>query len=388
MSKKLKILTITDHFLPAYKAGGAVRTLANMTARLGAEFDFLILTGDRDLGEKEAFPDVKTDQWGNAYGCRVLYLSPGGRSLLSLKNIIRQSSADLIYLNSFFSTLTIKILLLRRLGMLPRLPVIIAPRGEFSPGALALKQKKKSIFIRAAGIAGIYRGLLWQASSEHEQDDIRRHFPQADIFIAPDLPPARPALDRVKKKKEPGSADFIFVSRLSRKKNIHYALQLLARLKGEVNYHLYGPVEDEAYFAECRALVEKLPSNISCRFCGPVPHEEVPGLLGRYHYFLFPTLGENFGHVILEALSAGLPVIISDQTPWRDLAAKQAGWDLPLEQGDQFIAVLQECIDMSGQRYEELSREAHYFAAAFSSSGEVIVRNRELFYRGMERGNR
>ena len=75
MSKKLKILTITDHFLPAYKAGGAVRTLANMADRLGAEFDFLILTGDRDLGEKEAFPDVKTDQWGNAYGCRVLYLS-------------------------------------------------------------------------------------------------------------------------------------------------------------------------------------------------------------------------------------------------------------------------------------------------------------------------
>ena len=65
---------------------------------------------------------------------------------------------------------------------------------------------------------------------------------------------------------------------------------------------------------------------------------------------------DSFGHVILEALSAGLPVIISDQTPWRDLASKQTGWDLPLEQGDQFIAVLQECIDMSGRRYEELSR--------------------------------
>lgn len=381
MKKRLKILTVADHFLPAYKAGGAVRTLANMARRLGGEFDFHILAGDRDLGDREPFPGVNRDRWIHAHGCRLFYLSPGARSLASLRKIISQSGADVLYLNSFFSSLTVKLLLLRRLGLLPRLPAVIAPRGEFSPGAVALKGMKKRFFISTARIFGLYRGLLWQASSEHEQGDIRKHFPQARVFIAPDMPPAQAAACPAGKQKDSGCADFVFVSRLSRKKNVDYALRLLGRLRGEVRFHLYGPVEEEAYHAECRAIAAQLPANVSCRFCGAVPHEEVAGLLGRYHFFLFPTRGENFGHVILEALGAGLPVIISDQTPWRDLAAKGAGWDLPLKREDLFMEALQECIDMSGRRYEELSRGAHRYAAAFSSSGDIVNLNRELFYR-------
>ena len=46
--------------------------------------------------------------------------------------------------------------------------------------------------------------------------------------------------------------------------------------------------------------------------------------------FFLPTRGENFGHVIAEALSVGTPVLISDQTPWRKLAAVGLGHDLPL----------------------------------------------------------
>ena len=386
MQKKLKILTVADHFLPAYKAGGAVRTLANMTAGLGGDFDFYILTGDRDLGDREPFPGVKRDQWIEAQGCRLIYLSPGARTLSSLRKIIGQSGAGLLYLNSFFSSLTVRILLLRRLGLLPRLPAVIAPRGEFSPGAVSLKRGKKHLFISAARIFGLYSGLLWQASSEHEQEDITRHFPRARIFIAPDMPPAQAAAGPARRSKESGSADFVFVSRLARKKNVDYALQLLGGVKGRVRFHLYGPVEDEAYHAECRAAAAKLPENVDCRFCGAVPHEEVAGLLERYHFFLFPTRGENFGHVILEALSAGLPVIVSDQTPWRDLAAAGAGWDLPLQRKEQFVGVLQECIDMPGQRYEALSRAAHEHAAAFSSGGDIAGRNRKLFYRAAAGG--
>ena len=55
-------------------------------------------------------------------------------------------------------------------------------------------------------------------------------------------------------------------------------------------------------------------------------------MLGKHHVFLFPTLGENFGQVILEAMTAGCAILISDATPWRGLQEKGYGWELPLAQ--------------------------------------------------------
>ena len=64
---------------------------------------------------------------------------------------------------------------------------------------------------------------------------------------------------------------------------------------------------------------------------GEVKHEKLHALLHEYDVMLLPTLGENFGHAIIEALDAGLPVVISDRTPWRNLEQAGVGADLPLE---------------------------------------------------------
>ena len=44
------ILSFAGHYLPGYKAGGPIRSIANMVDQLGDEFDFRIVAGDRDLG--------------------------------------------------------------------------------------------------------------------------------------------------------------------------------------------------------------------------------------------------------------------------------------------------------------------------------------------------
>lgn len=54
-----------------------------------------------------------------------------------------------------------------------------------------------------------------------------------------------------------------------------------------------------------------------------------------------PTQGENYGHVFIEALSSGTPILLSDQTPWRNLKDKGIGWDIPLARKDRFIHALQ-----------------------------------------------
>jgi glycosyltransferase involved in cell wall biosynthesis len=81
-------------------------------------------------------------------------------------------------------------------------------------------------------------------------------------------------------------------------------------------------------------------------------------VLAQHHLFFLPTHGENFGFVIVEALLAGCPVLISDQTPWRDLQTKGIGWEFPLLERQRFREALQACIDMDQAAFSALSKQA------------------------------
>src|SRR5690606_22656373 len=101
--------------------------------------------------------------------------------------------------------------------------------------------------------------------------------------------------------------------------------------------------------------------------------------------FLFPTLGENFGHVILEALTAGCPVLISDRTPWRNLKQMEVGWDIPLEQPALFERALAECVEMGDAAHRHMSVRAESYARARMEDQMVIEQNRSLLRAVMTR---
>ncbi len=382
----MKFLTSVGFYLPGYKAGGPIRTLANMTNRLGDEFQFKIITADRDFGDTKPYPSININDWNRVGKADVFYMRPDQRSIKGFRKLLCSTEYDVLYLNSFFSPcFTIKPLLLRMLRLIPGrpfVPLIIAPRGEFSTGALALKSFKKRVYIVVAKVLGLYKGVIWQASSKHEEADIRRCFDRdARVFIAPNLPPLNNAEDESKEvqNKTNGHLKILFLSRISQMKNLGYALKMLAGLKGRVECNIYGPMEDKVYWAQCQKVISALPVNIKVRYCGSVEHNKVGTVMREHDLFLFPTLGENFGHVILEALLAGCPVLISDQTPWRDLQEKNIGWDLPLSKPEMFQQVLQKCIDMDNKEYVKWSDAARAYGLGVTTDDEVVKQNRQLF---------
>jgi glycosyltransferase involved in cell wall biosynthesis len=91
---------------------------------------------------------------------------------------------------------------------------------------------------------------------------------------------------------------------------------------------------------------------------GEVAPERVGILLGEYDYLLLPTHGENFGHVIAEALRAGLPCVISDRTPWNGLEAAGAGWNIKLEAESLWRSTLLRCVATSPQAHKRLRENA------------------------------
>ena len=80
-----------------------------------------------------------------------------------------------------------------------------------------------------------------------------------------------------------------------------------------------------------RRLIGNMPANVTVNYAGEIHPDQVESTLRTFDLFLFPTHGENYGHVIREALSAGVPALLSDRTPWRGLEEKNAGADLPLD---------------------------------------------------------
>ncbi|HEX6373818.1 MAG TPA: glycosyltransferase family 4 protein [Longimicrobium sp.] len=377
----MRVLTLADWYLPGARGGGVPRSIANLAARLGGEVEFHVVTRDRDVGAAEPYPGLEAGRWVPVGNARVLYLS-GGPSAAVLRRAIGEARAEVLYLNSVFSrAFSIHPLLLWRAGMIPRLPVVLAPRGELNDGAMHTRTARKRAFLAAVRAAGLHRGVTWQASTALEAEEVRRWFGRgARIRVARDLPPA-PGDDAEapRRAKEAGVLRAVFLSRISPKKNLLGALEILDGVAGRVRLDVYGPVEDAAYWAACERRAASLPANVTVRYRGELAHEQVGAALREQDLFFFPTLGENYGHVVQEALLAGCPVLLSDTTPWRGLAERGVGWELPLHDAAGFRAVLEACARMGADEHAAMSARARRMGADEAAAADALADNLAVF---------
>lgn len=385
MNIKTKILVPSPFYLPGYKAGGALRTVTNMVDHLNNDFDFWIITRDRDLGDTLPYPGIQKNQWQQVGTAMVYYLSPDDLTIVGITKLIANTPHDILYLNSFFDPdFTIKPLVARRFGLLPDKSVVIAPRGEFSSGAIKLKQLKKQAYIQFAKLFKLYANVTWQASSEFEEHDIIKVMnpcPSA-IHIALDLPAMANSNTPVNVS-DHTELKVVFLSRISPKKNLDYALRVLCRVKKKLTFDIYGPAEDEVYWKICNDLIKQLPDNISVNYLGSVHPDKVAETFSRYDLFFFTTLGENYGHVIAEALSVGTPVLLSDQTPWRNMQDEQFGWDFSLDDMESFVKTIDSYSNMSSVDKLEWRQRICNKIIERLANPQVFEDNRELFRRAI-----
>jgi glycosyltransferase involved in cell wall biosynthesis len=98
---------------------------------------------------------------------------------------------------------------------------------------------------------------------------------------------------------------------------------------------------------------------------GDLKHRELMNILPNFDVYILPTHGENFGHSIFEALSAGLPVIISDQTPWKNLEAQKVGFDIPLDEPNRFVKAIEFFAKCNETEWKEWSINSRQYAKEF-----------------------
>lgn len=179
--------------------------------------------------------------------------------------------------------------------------------------------------------------------------------------------------------KEVGAVKCIFIARIVPIKNLLFLLRALKEMRSGVDLTVVGPVEDKAYWNECLREIEGLPPNIRVNYLGPTRNNELMPILRQHHVFVLPTTGENFGHSIFEALLAGRPVLISDQTPWLGLMVEKAGWDLPLKDPAGFAHALEAAAQWDQADFDEWAVASWEYASRFIKNPELQNQYLQLF---------
>lgn len=385
--RKGRVLCFTSYYLPGFKSGGPLRSLIHIQQWLRDEYEFMVVTRDRDFGDAGPYEGMRPSEWHAVEGSQVLYLAAPHWSPKGLRRAVQESRPGLLYFQGCFDpALTIVPLMLRRLGWLPRsIPVLLAPRGQFSRGARSIKRIKKNVFLLFAKAIGLYENVTWHATKNEEADEIRALWGKnVRVLVAPNLPSKLDAgADLKRPPKQPNALRLVFLSRICRMKNLQGALEILQGVQATVEFDIYGTQEDAGYWDECRRLIGRLPGNVQARYKGSVSPGDVVPVLAGYDALLLPTLGENFGHVILEALSAGCPVLLSDQTPWRQLSAAQVGFDIPLDQPHRFRQVIEQWAAMDGPEFQRWSTRAREYALRYSNDAELVQQTRGMLATAM-----
>ncbi|GIF03800.1 hypothetical protein Asi03nite_13380 [Actinoplanes siamensis] len=322
------MLTTCGVFEPGFRGGGPVRSLALLVDTAPVDVDLTLVTRDRDVRAGAPYPGL-SGRWIRRGRAEVFYLAVRDpRAWAALWRRVRGVRYDVLYVNSVWSPVfTVLPVLARRLGVLRARRVVVAPRGELSAGALSRKAWKKRPVLGPWG--GVLRSLdvTWHASTGREAADIRRVYPWARVQVS---------LNQVPMPPEPlapipgrGPARFVFVSRIVPEKNLLLVIEALAGLPGDAELDIFGPVEDAGYWRRCRQAIEDGGLAARVRYRGELAPATVRDTFRHYDAFLFPTRGENFGHVIAESLSASCPVICSDRTSWTPVLRAGGGTVIP-----------------------------------------------------------
>jgi glycosyltransferase involved in cell wall biosynthesis len=385
-SVKPRISVFTRSYPPAYLKGGPTRSLHALVEALASEFSFSVVTSASDDSATGLMQSVEPSRWSTFGRAAIWYESRHHMPARTVVKLLRETDPQLIYLNSLFDYCFAILPLLIARTMFWKVPIVLAPRGELSAGALGLKGRKKRVFLAAFRLLRLHEYVSWHASTSKEKADIERVFgSRVRSHVAIDLRTdlfgdgvqqghSRRASD------DPQGGSLVFLSRIVPKKNVVAAIRAMLLVKGNAHLSIAGPIEDAGYWNRCLKLINNMPDPRPIRYVGVIPADEVVAFLSRFDLFVLPTLGENFGHVVLESLAAGTPVIVGNDTPWHRIEASGAGWVCDPTSPGAIAELIERFLSLDEAARERMRIAAHSLAIDVVKDPSGVNANRSMFH--------
>ncbi|MGP5561536.1 glycosyltransferase [Corynebacterium casei] len=350
-----KVVVSTPYYVPAYLGGGPIQTLKALINAAPSEFKTRVVCTNHDLGQTTPLTD-HPNRWVEVGAAQVQYVGGGIRS--HIRALKQTDDADIIYLNSLFNPrYSLLPMLLKRLGFWKKATLLIAPRGELDPGALALKTHKKKAFLTAFKLLRLHNSILWHASTPVEKQQIRKQFGDVTVLVR-ENETSLPQKSFTRPPRKTGPARLLFVSRLDEKKGLHVLLESLKNVSQPIKLKIIGAFENSDYEFRCRRHIEQLGENISVEFNGSLERNEVLKSMQSADLMVFPTAGENFGHVIAEALSQSCPVMCSANSPWTSRLEQGGGIVVQPNTPEAWANATENFLSKPPSQWEESSAES------------------------------
>jgi len=318
------------HILPncGFSSGGPSRSVPNLIEALnntGVTKNILLtaVSSDEELEHFSRSPNITPKLVNNFYSLISFYFV--------IFCYIKKEVNSVVHIHSLFNlTTTFSILLCMFLSR----PFVIQPRGMLEPWSLKQSYKKKKLFIAMVGKAFFKNAKAVICTSDQEMQNVKLLFPKSNYFVVPNIVKLNQNPDECLQSgfelhsKLPKT--YVFFSRLHPKKNIEFLIEIFSDPNmSECKLHVYGYIDGK--YAE--DLVSRFSLHDNITYCGVLENSNLHKIQ-KYQALLFPSFSENFGMVILEALSFNLPVVLNRDLPWSTFEHEEAVCCLNLVRSD------------------------------------------------------
>lgn len=289
-----------------------------------------ILTGERCTGFTLAGPLDDDIQCLQPQGLRWRGLTFDPRLARRIEHRLVALSPAVVHVHGFWHPLiAAAILAARRCDI----PIVLSPHGALAPWVRRQRRGRKQIFWALFRNRYRYDVARFHAASAREAADLQSQGLGATVVAPPGVDlPAQPARHGCGPDGGMAAAPatrvrtVLFLSRVHPLKGLTDLVQAWALVR-PAGWHVrvVGPDWND-HRAAVQSLAQQLGVAADFTFLNGAFGAERDACYSAADLFVLPSLTENFGMVIAEALAHGLPVITTTATPWQELPRQECGW--------------------------------------------------------------
>ncbi len=280
-----------------------------------------------------------------------------------------------VYFNSFFSFKNTIFFLF--LSIFLNKKIILAPRGELYEENLNIKKK-----IYLLVFSFFKKNIQFHCTSVNEKNSIKKilKIKNKNLITIRNII-GKDKIDMPIKKKT--FKKFIYLSRIDKKKNLLGLCKTMSKFKKfdkKIIIDLYGHIYDNDYFLECKKYFFLLKKkNIFIDYKNHLDPEKVEKILPKYIALIHPSFNENFGHVIIESLRSGVPVIASKNVFFNNLQKNNCGYNINFNDSKKLEEVILEYLIISQKKLKKNQENCiNYYNKFLEEEGIISIKYQNL----------